>query len=309
MQATSEQMALLVEVGTILGHVTADAAMASGLPEGLPVVAGAGDGQCAGLGAGLVGPERAYLNLGTAIVSGLVSSEWRCDRAFRTLCAAIPGHYLMETDLKGGTFILNWMVERLLGHGPTQVATTLAALEVEAAALGPGADGLLLVPYWNGVMNPYWDDDATGMVLGWHGGHTAAHLYRAVLEGIALEQRLHTEGVERATGLVVEAFVVMGGGSRSDLWCQILADVTGKPIVRAGTAEATSLGAAVLATVAVGLHPDLATAVGSMCRDSEEPFLPKTHASYYDRLYHEVYVDLYGHVQEPMQRLMALTRG
>ena len=301
------QLAPLSPVGAVIGEVSAEAAEACGLPAGLPVVAGAGDGQCAGLGAGIDAPGRAYLNLGTAIVSGVVSERYLLDRAFRTLLAAVPGRYMLETDLKGGTFTLTWMVERLLGR-PGEVSATLKELEPAATALPPGADGLMLVPYWNGVMNPHWDDDATGAVVGWHGGHTAAHLFRAVLEGIAFEQRLHTEGVEAAAG-PIEEFVVMGGGSRSDLWCQILADVTGKPIVRAGTVEATSLGAAMLAAAGAGVHADLSAAVAAMSGASGARFLPGPGAPRYDRLYREVYVDLYPGLAGPLRRLMALTRG
>lgn len=297
----------LCEPGAVIGGLTAGAAASLGLPPGVPVVAGAGDGQSAALGAGLVGPGAAYLNLGTAIVSGVISPAYRTDRAFRTLYAAMPGAYLLETDLKGGTFTLTWLVERLLGRPAGEVGEALAALEQEARALPPGADGLLLVPYWNGVMNPYWDDNATGIAVGWHGGHAPAHLYRAILEGIALEQRLHTEAVEAAAGPIGE-LLVMGGGSRSDLWCQILADVIGKPVVRAGTSEATSLGAGILAAWAAGLFPDLGAAVQAMTSRGEA-FAPGEHRAIYDRLYREVYVGLYPALAGALGRLSELRAG
>lgn len=298
------QLPELVEPGETLGALTPEAAAACGLPAGLPVIAGAGDGQAAGIGAGITAPGRAYLNLGTAVVSGVLSNTYKTDPAFRTLYAAAPGTYFLETDLKGGTFILSWLAERWLG---SDVAGTLARLEAEARELPPGADGLLVVPYWNGVMNPYWDDDATGISVGWHGAHGPAHLYRATIEGIALEQRLHTTGVERAAG-TIEELVVMGGGARSDLWCQILADVLAKPIVRAKSSEATALGAGVLAAVAAGLHPDLASAAAAMTGTAER-FTPGALASFYDSLYREAYAPLYPALRPALAALARLRGG
>ncbi|AKT40517.1 xylulokinase [Chondromyces crocatus] len=298
------QLPVLCAPGEVIGGLMEAAAGALGLPAGLPVVAGAGDGQAAALGAGLSGPGAAYLNLGTAIVSGVVSSAYRIDRAFRTMVAATPGAYLLETDLKGGTFTLTWLVERLLGRSASEVGGTLSALEQVARGLPPGADGLLLVPYWNGVMNPYWDDDASGVMVGWHGAHAPAHVYRATLEGIAMEQRLHTEAVEAASGPIGE-LLVMGGGSRSDLWCQILADVTGKPVVRTGATEASSLGAGMLAAWASGMFPDLGAAVGAMSARGAT-FSPGAQQGIYDRLYREVYAGLYPALAGSLKRLAAL---
>jgi len=298
------QLPELVEPGAPLGVLAPEVARVTGLPSGLPVIAGAGDGQAAGLGAGISGPGRAYLNLGTAIVSGVLSSEYVTSDAFRTLYAARPGTFFLETDLKGGTFTLDWLAARLLGDSTER----LGKLEAEAAHLPAGSEGLMLVPYWNGVMNPYWDDAATGLVVGLTGRHGPAHFYRAALEGIAFEQRLHSSGVEAAAGQRIEEVIVMGGGSKSALWCQLLADVLGKRVTRASTSEATALGAGILAAVAAGLHPDLETATEHMTGCAES-FAPGEHAARYDALYREVYTGLFPALRAPMSRLAALTRA
>ena len=295
----------LVEPGSVIGSVTEAAARHCGLASGLPVIAGAGDGQAAGLGAGIVGPGRAYLNLGTAIVSGVLTEDYAIDPAFRTLYAATPGSYFLETDLKGGTFTLSWLAEKWLRAN--DIDRALAELESRAAALPPGSDGLMLVPYWNAVMNPYWDDDATGIAVGWHGAHEPAHLYRAILEGIAFEQRLHSSGVEKASCQTIREFVVMGGGSKSALWRQIIADTLGKPIVRAASPEATSLGAGILAAVAAGLHPDLKSAIAVMTRTGDV-VEPGPSQALYERLYSDVYLSLYPALQKSLARLAALRR-
>jgi xylulokinase len=295
-------MPSLVEPGVEIGRVTPAAAAATGLEPGLPVIAGAGDGQAAGLGAGVAGAGRAYLNLGTAVVAGVLSAEYRVDRAFRTLYGATPGSFFLESDLKGGTFTLSWLAQSVLGT--TDVDELLARLETEAGALPPGSDGLVLVPYWNAVMNPYWDDDATGIGVGWHGAHRPAHVYRALLEGIAFEQRLCLSAIEKACATRIDELVVMGGGAKSALFCQVLADVLGKRIVRSKTSEATALGAGIMAAVATGIHADFPTAVAAMTATAEA-FEPGAQQSFYRQLYEEVYVGLYPALRD---RLRALAR-
>ena len=104
-------------------------------------------------------------------------------------------------------------------------------------------------------MNPYWDAGASGIVVGWRGIHGPAHLYRAILEGIAFEQRLHLRGVEAALDRPVERLLAVGGGARSRLWRQIIADVTGRPVYHADAPEASALGAGILAAAATGSVP------------------------------------------------------
>ncbi|MBL9028391.1 MAG: hypothetical protein JNL21_39735 [Myxococcales bacterium] len=298
----------LVPPGTPLGALRAEIAERAGLPRGLPVVSGAGDGQAAGLGAGVVTEDMAYLNLGTAIVSGKPSSSFRTSRSFRTLFAGLPGSFLLETDLKGGTFTLDWLADRLLGSGSLgggeARSELLSRLEDEAAKLAPGSDGLVALPYWAGVMNPYWDDDATGTLVGLRGDHGPGHLYRAILEGIAFEQRLHTERVEEDAG-VISSLVAVGGGARRGLFAQIVSDVLGRPLVRPSTSETTALGAAILAAGGAGGHASVIAAARAMTKlgDSVEPG-PARPA--YDHLYREVYSHLYDAVA-PV--LSALARG
>lgn len=302
-----KQLPELVEPGAALGTLSAGAAGECGLAPGLPVIAGAGDGQAAGLGAGISAPGRAYLNLGTAIVSGVLSGDVRIDRAFRTMIGAAPGSYFLETDLKGGTFTLTWLVEKLLGRRAEDTNAELARLEADASGIPPGSDGLMLVPYWNGVMNPYWDDESAGITIGWHGGHGPAHVYRAVLEGIAFEERLHLEGVESASGQALHELVVMGGGSRSALWCQLVADVTKKRVVRAGSSEATALGAGMLAAAGAGLHTDIPAAARAMS-STAEAFEPGAATDRYEALYSEVYTEIYPALRECVNKLTRLGR-
>ena len=302
------QMPEVFPPGAVLGTVTLEAAALTGLPAGLPVIAGVGDGQAGGLGVGITQPGQAYLTLGTSVVSGAHADVYVTDRAFRTMYSAVPGSYSLETVLLGGAYTISWFVERMGESGIMNHESGIENWYDEAIAhIPPGAEGLMLVPYWNSAMNPYWDAAASGIVVGWRGVHTRAHLYRAILEGIAFEQRLHTEGVEAALGQPVESYVALGGGAQSDRWLQIIADVTGKPVYRAAVTDATTLGAGILAATGVGLFPDVRAALQAMTRIAPAPFAPdEGRHTFYSRLYAEVYRALFPAVQPYLQRLTAL---
>ncbi|MCU0684220.1 MAG: FGGY family carbohydrate kinase [Polyangiaceae bacterium] len=296
----------LVPPGALLGPLAPRAARALGLPAGLPVVAGAGDGQAAALGAGVTEADRAYLNLGTALVCGVPSPTYQIGRAFRTLYTAQPGAYLLETDLKGGTFSLGWFAGNLLGQkGNARTLARLRELEGEARTLSPTSGGLLFVPYLHGVMNPHWDDDASALWFGLRGDHDAAALYRSVLEGLAFEQRLALEGVEAETGRRVDELRIMGGGAKSELFCQIVSDVMQKPLRLTGSAEATCLGAGMLAAVASGWFGDAHEAARAMS-STGRGFEPGPASGVYDGWFRRVYAGLYPAMQHAAAEAAAL---
>jgi len=304
---TREQVAPLHPPGTVLGALTEDVARSLGLPASLPVVAGVGDGQSAQLGAGTTVPGRAYLNLGTGVVSGTYSEEYSYGREYRTLCAAVPGAYTLETFIGGGTHNLNWFVEKFSGVDTRALGLELSpeqVLEVAAAQLPPGADGLLALPYWAGALTPYWDHTARGVLLGLTSTHGKSHVYRALLESIAFEQRMLTAGAEGASAKPIDELVALGGGSRSPVWCQIFADVLQRDVLVVREPESTCLGSGMLAAAAVGLHGSIqeaATAMsGTAARYTPDP--SRTHK--YDALY-AVYRDIYPCLRELFGRLAA----
>lgn len=295
--------------GSVLGRIKDDVARELGLPAGLPLVAGAGDGQCAQLGTGVTSPGRAYLNLGTGIVSGTFSQTYSHGMEYRTLSAAVPGAYTLETFMGGGTFNLSWFVEKFSGVDPRPLGLDLTpeqVLETAAAKLPPGSDGLLALPYWAGALTPYWDHNARGVILGLTGVHGKSHVYRALLEGIAFEQRLLTSGAEQALGEPVIDVVALGGGSRSPVWCQIIADVMQRPVSVVREPESTCLGAGMLAAAAVGIHDTIADAAEVMSGVAAR-FTPdeKTSAAY-DPLY-SVYREIYPATRDLFARLAEAT--
>lgn len=299
------QVPALAAPGSVVGTITAEVADRLGLPRDLPVVSGIGDGQAAQLGTGITAPGRAYLNLGSGIVSGSFSNEYAWGREYRTLAAAVPGSYTLETFMGGGTVNLTWFIEKFSGFDTQALGLDVSVeqvLETAAAQLPPGSEGLLALPYWTGALTPYWDHDARGVLLGLTGRHGKSHVYRALLEGVAFEQRLLTTGAEEAMGTPISDVIALGGGSRSKVWCQIIADVMQRRVTVVREPESTCLGAGMLAAHAVGIHDSLSAAADAMSGTSAvfEPVEQTARA--YDGLY-DVYRDIYPSTRDLFARL------
>ena len=305
---TRQQLPKLYRPGEIMGEVTPAAAKLTGLKAGTPVAAGGGDGQCAGTGANIFTKGRAYVNLGTAAVSGSYGATYAIDPSFRSLVAVGEEGFSFETAIRTGTFLVNWMVERLFNVNPATHPAIFKALEAEAAASPIGAHGLVLVPYWSGCMTPYWDTAARGVIAGLSGNHNRGDVYRALLEGVALEQAMMTNMVDRATSPITH-YAAAGGGSRSDLWCQILSNASGRDVKRLETAEASALGAAMAAAKSAGWYKTIAAASAAMSGKPSKTFRPrmKNHKRYQELL--AIYTDLWPSLSQWNKRLVDFAAG
>lgn len=291
--------------GARMGPLRDEVAHACGLPRGTPLIAGAGDGQAAGLGAGAAEEGALYLNVGTAIVAGRAVTEPTTGRAFRALAGPAAGTWFLETDLLGGTFSLDWLAS-LLGAGDDGEVRTaqLAALEREAAGLPAGAGGLVFLPYLAGVMNPHWDAQASGALLGLRGDHRPHHIYRAIVEGLAFEARSQIVGLERAAG-PSRVTIAVGGSMQRPLVAQIFADVLDRPLARTEAAETTALGAACLAAVGAGWFADPLEAARALGRPGRG-IAPGADASIYASLRRDVVEGLYDALAPRLRALAAL---
>lgn len=297
----------LARPGAQIGVVSAAAASLTGLRSGTPVIAGGGDGQCAGTGAGITAPGRAYINLGTAVVSGSFGKSYAHDRSFRTETAVSDDGYIYEVCARTGTFLVDWMARELFCVAPSAAGAFLRTLEGEAAQSPIGAGGVVLLPYWLGCMNPYWDSYARGVIAGLSGSTKRGDIYRALLEGIALEAAGHTNQVVAATGSGVASFVAIGGGSDSDLWLQILADASGRPVQRSTTREASSLGAAMAAAKGAGWFTTIAESSAAMLSPPIRTFEPDGIAVARYAELRAIHADLWPRLAEWNARLAAFT--
>ena len=280
----ADQLPELVPTGGTMGRVGADAASATGLPEGLPVVAAAGDGQSTGLGLGTARAGSAYLSLGSGVVLGVHADRLATSDTYRTLLSPTGQGYALETVIRSGMTLVDWVV-RLVGGGS---ATALKDLTAAAADVPPGAGGLTAQPYWAGVMNPHWDPDARGALVGLDLSHGPAHVMRAVLEGLAMEQALAARAIEAEGGVAVDGVVAAGGGTRSAPLLGIMAACLNRPIGVSAVGEAAALGAGVAAVVGAGLHADFDDAAAAMTGALErtvepDPALVDAYASLIER--------------------------
>lgn len=250
-------------------------------------------------------PDIAYLNLGTAVNAGVESPTYKYDSAVRTLVSGIPGEYVFEVLQSSGSYLAGWFREAL--GDPRLLGEPDPELDAAASTIPPGCEGLITLPYWNAVQSPYWDPVARGAVVGWRGTHSRAHMYRSILESIGSEMRFNLDCIEKQTGVRITALRAMGGGTRSKLWRQIMADTAGVPITTCVEDEISALGAAVLAMAGIEAHDshDVAVSAKAMAHfgDTTEPDV-SLHEQYKDVA--EVQHRLYPHLQEVFEDLHTL---
>ncbi|HET7030525.1 MAG TPA: FGGY-family carbohydrate kinase [Candidatus Limnocylindrales bacterium] len=301
----------LVPPGGRLGELTAAAAVTVGLPAGTPVVAAAADKACEVIGSGALEPWLGSLSYGTTATINTTQRRYvESVPLVPPYPAAIPGAYALEVQVYRGYWLVDWFKRQF---GAAEVAQA-DALGIAAEALfddlvratEPGAMGLLLQPTWTpGVRVP--GPEAKGAMIGFGDVHTRAHLYRAILEGLAYALR---EGGERAAGrakVALRELRVSGGGAQSPAAVQLTADIFGLPAGRPHTHETSGLGAAIDAAVGLGLHPSFEAAIGAMTRVAEtiDPD-PDRHALY-DRLYQRVYRRMYERLKPLYEEIMVIT--
>jgi sugar (pentulose or hexulose) kinase len=291
-----EKLPPLVSPTEIAGRVSEEGARDFGVPQGLPVVIGAGDKQSELLGAGAISNDVAEISYGTAAVIELLSDRYvtHPNMDFFTWGAAIPNHWALEGFVGRGYWMVSWF-RREFAKYEEEEAERLGIepedlLNRQMARIPPGSMGLILQPYWHPLEN---DPLSKGAVIGFSGEHTRAHIYRAIVEGIAYELRRLGEIMQKHSGSKIRELRVGGGGSKSDEIMQITADVFGLPTRRVHTSNLSALGAAIDAAVTLRIYDNFPEAVANMVR-VKETFTPREeNARIYDRLFNEVYKEVY----------------
>ena len=313
-QAMTVRPAMLPELataGSVIGQVGAAAARDSGIPQGLPVLAGAADKACEVLGAGCMTPEIACLSYGTAATVNTTTARYlEATRFIPPYQAAVPGHYNTEVQITRGFWMVNWFKEQF-GQQEQQIAhargvSPESLFDALVDSVPPGAQGLMLQPFWSpGIKVP--GPEAKGAVIGFGEVHTRAHLYRAILEGLAYGLREGKERIERRSGTPITRVRVSGGGSQSDAALQITANVFNLPTERPHLYETSGLGAAILGAAGLGLHPDINSAVAAMTRTGIRFEPQPAHARTYEQLYRRVYRRMYRRLQPLYQDIRDIT--
>ena len=277
----------------ITGTITAEAAQLTGLKAGTPVVGGGGDQAAGAVGAGAVQPGVVSLALGTSGVvfastsSPLIEPQGR----LHAFCHAVPGRWHLMGVMLSAAGSLRWYRDTF--H-PGQDYDSLLA---PAAAIPAGCEGLLFLPYLTGERTPHPDPLARGAFVGLTIRHNEGHLVRAVLEGVAFGLRDSFELMKQAGQKEINQVRVSGGGARSLLWRQILADVFGAELVTVNTTEGAAYGAALLAGVGAGLWPDVDSACQATVRLTGSTVPQPAEQAAYEK-YYALYRQLYPALKE-----------
>ena len=277
----------LVKPGEAVGSLTAEAAGALGLPAGIPVVATAHDKAVEALGSGVLEPGVGLVSLGTYIAAMTHGATYVSDaESFWTFQASLPGQYLYECwGVRRGMWTISWFRDQFGAAAAAEADRNGASLEellnAEAEQVPPGSDGLLTVHDWAAPPHaPF----RRGAMIGFDGRHTRGHLYRSVLEGIALRLKTHMDPMAAELGQPFTHLVVSGGGANSDVMMQILADVHGVPTSRNLVGSAAAVGCAVNAGMHVGIWGSPVEATGAMV-ERGDVFTPRAeNREIYDRL-------------------------
>ena len=281
-----------------LGKITAKAAEATGIPAGLTLIAAAADKACEVTGSGALEPHVACLSYGTTATINTTHSKYiEVIPLIPPYPSAVPMLYNFEIQIFRGYWMVSWFKHEF-GLREERISAE-KGVEPEVLfddllnAVPPGSQGLVLQPYWSpGLRFP--GPEARGAIIGFGDVHTRAHIYRAILEGLAYSLQEGKDRTEKRSGVKITDLRVAGGGSQSDAAMQLTADVFGMPATRPHVYEASGLGAAIDAAVGAKVHADFKTAVKEMTHlgRSFDPH-PETHAIY-DRLYHEIYLRMYN---------------
>ncbi len=305
-----EHLPDLVAPGQPLGSLQASAAQHLGLAQGLPIIAAAADKACEVLGAGCVAPDQACLSFGTtATINTCVPGYVEVECFIPPFPAAIPGAYNTEVQIYRGFWMVSWF-KRQFADREQRIAdergiSAESLFDELLEQVPPGSMGLMLQPYWSpGVREP--GPEAKGAIIGFGDVHTRAHMYRAILEGLAYGLRAGAEKIEKRSARLA-TLRVAGGGSQSDGAMQLTADIFNMPAQRPHIYDTSALGAAINAAVGLGLYRDYPEAVAAMTRVGEE-FRPQPDAvAIYDRLYREVYLKMYARLQPLYARIRDIT--
>jgi len=305
------QLPDLVPAGSLLGTISAEAARQTGIPEGLPLISAGADKACEVLASGCLTPDTGSLSYGTTATYNSTNTRYiEAIRHVPAYPAALPDAYNTETIVQRDYWMVNWFKrefglreQRLARERGVETETLFDELIRQVPA---GSMGLVIQPYWSpGVRIP--GPDAKGAMIGFGDVHTRAHIYRAIIEGLAYALREGKERLEKRSGHRITKLKVSGGGSQSNEAMQITADVFGIAVERPHTFETSGLGAAINAAVGTGLYPDYATALQQMTHTGDRFEPVPENVAIYDQLYRKVYLKMYGRLNPLYRSIREIT--
>jgi xylulokinase len=287
-----------LESTNVVGGISAESSEETGLRKDTPVVSGGGDSPVGALGCGVIKEGIVSSNIGTGGQIFTTLEEYKVDPKYRihTFCHVVPGKWCLQGAILSAGLSLRWFRDNF-AH-PEKIVGSLCSvdpyefLSKEAELAEPGCNGLIFMPYLLGERTPYMDPYARGGFFGLTFEHKRHHFIRAIMEGVVFALRDSLE-IFRDLGVKVEKVVSRGGGSRSDLWLQIQADILNSKVFRSEVEEDSAFGAALLASVGAGIYHDLNEACSKTVRYTVIKHPNEERVKLYDRIYEKIYRHLY----------------
>lgn len=271
-----EMLFELVMPGDILGYVTEEAAQLTGFPKGLPVVATSNDKAVEGLGTGTMGDTTACISLGTYTTAMMEGKENLKGTSYTwPKFSCVPNKYFYDSNgIRRGMWTISWfrdvLGESFIRMAEEQGMSAETLLSIEAEKVPAGSDGLMTVLEWLAPVDAQYKK---GLMIGFDGRHTRAHIYRSLLEAVALTLKKHVDDMCNEADIHLDKLIITGGGSNSDLFMQIFADVFDMTVVRNEVNGAAGVGAAICAAVATNVYGSFEEAVENMVR-IKDTFVP-----------------------------------
>lgn len=304
-----EKLYDLAKPGEPIAPITAQAASATGIKEGTPVIAAGSDKGCETLGVGCLDPSCASMSFGTTATVQITTSKYLEPLQFMPpYPASIPGLYNPEVEIFRGYWMISWFKKefglREMMEAQQRGVPPEDVLDEKLYDIPPGSQGLILQPFWTpGLKMP----EAKGAIIGFGDVHTRAHIYRAIIEGINYALIEGLEHIEKKSKVKVNTLMVSGGGSQSNAICQITADMFNKPVVRGQTYETSGLGAAINGFMGLKLFSSYQEAVKNMVHPTSI-FTPRAdNAKLYRELYRRVYCKIYSRLESLYKEIKDIT--
>lgn len=304
MDLPREMFCDLASCSQVIGTVTPEAAGETGLPEGLPVVAGGEDTSSAGLAMGVVSEDAVQLSMGSASTIYVPLRGAASDSRLLAFPHVLDGLTLVGGSMVAGGLAADWFLHAFEEppHTAGAKVEALNALSSRAAEVEPGSQGVLFLPYLSGELQPVNDGYARGVFFGLGLQTAKAHLFRAVLEGTAFAIT-HNLSLACELGAAPAEIVAVGGPVRNDLWCQIISDVTGLPLRAMEDRGGAAFGDAILAGMGAGLFTDPLTMQQAHAQ-ARKHFLPRDDAHRRYRHLFMIYRELYPRLHDLFPKLM-----
>jgi len=288
----------------LAGRITKPIAEKTGLKFATPIVAGGADNACGAVGSGIIREGRVMVSIGSSGVVLAHTNNPQADQEGRIHLfnhACPDSWYMMGVSLSAG-ISYEWLEKKLFNH-----RLSYAKLDQLAEEIEPGSEGLIFLPYLYGERTPHNDANARGVYFGISGKHDQRYFTRAVLEGVTFALKDSLELI-KDKGVKIKEIRAIGGGAKSRVWQQILADILGKKINLLNVEEGPALGAALIAGVGVGVYSSFAEAVNGIVK-VRKTIVPRTQNTEKYNQYYQLYKKLYYSLKEDFRELKNTTNS